>query len=96
MHGDKPVQIIELNNPLAEFIRDGPVITRAALDNNCHPTGDLQVIAPVELFVKAQARSLAPQARRFMVPRGLMYQDTPAIIRRLVHALVTAARRGEE
>lgn len=77
MHGP-----IELENPHVEFRHfHYPYITRAALDANGNVTGEIELIAPVEVFVRIGAQSLAPNAKRFLTNRGMIYRADPHTIR---------------
>jgi len=73
---------IELKNPHVEFRHfHYPYITRAALDANGNVTGELELIAPIELLARIGAQSLAPKAQRFLTNRGMMYRADPHTIR---------------
>ncbi|MCW7071912.1 MAG: hypothetical protein OCU12_06280 [Methanophagales archaeon] len=73
---------IELKNPHAEFRHfHYPYITRAALDGDGNVTGDLELIAPIELLVRINAQALAPSAKRFLTNRGMIYRANPRAIR---------------
>jgi len=83
---------IEIQNPHAEFHHlYYPYITRAALDNEGNATGELELIAPVEIFVRINAQALAPNARRFLTNRGMIYRAAPRSIQKVRAAIASAS-----
>ena len=81
---------VELINPQVEFNHGHGITTRAALDKNGQPYGDVQIFAPLRLFVQINAQAAAPSARRFLTDRGMMYQDHPDVIHMLYLLLACA------